>query len=56
MGCLSEDEHWLDIQLVSDRVRDLGGSVRDRRLRVATRKFSGLGSERKQNEIGEALV
>ena len=51
MGCLSGDKHvysGLDVQLVGDRVRALGGSVRDRRLRVATWNFSGLGSERKQ--------
>ena len=58
MECLSGDEHvrsGLDVQLVGDRVRALGGSVRDRRLRVATWNFSGLGSERKQKEIGEVL-
>ena len=51
---LSGDEHTnsgLDVQLVGDRVRALGRSVRDRRLRVATWNFSGLGSERKQKEI-----
>ena len=40
MYCLSGDKHTtisgLDVQLVGDRVRALGGSVRDRRLRVAT--------------------
>ena len=39
MECLSGVEHTysrLDVQLVGDRVRALGGSVRDRRLRVAT--------------------
>ena len=58
MECLSGNEHTdsgLDVQLVGDRVRALGGSVRDRRLRVATWNFSGLGSERKQKEIGEVL-
>ena len=58
MEGLSEDEHahsGLDVQLVGDRVRVLGGSVRDRRLRVATWNFSGFGSERKQKEIGEVL-
>ena len=45
----------LDVQLVGDRLRALGGSVRDRRLRIATWNFSGLGSERKQKEIGEVL-
>ena len=49
MECLSGDEHvhsGLDVQLVSDRVRALGGSVRGRRLRIAT----------KQKEIREVLV
>ena len=58
MECLSGDEHvhsGLDVQLVGDRVRALGGSVTDRRLRVATWNFSGLGSEHKQKEIGEVL-
>ena len=58
MEGLSGDENTnsgLDAQLVGDRVRALVGSVRDRRLRVATWKFSGLGSERKQKEIGEVL-
>ena len=44
MECLSGDEHvhsGLDVQLVGDRVRALGGS--DRRLRIATWNFSGLG-------------
>ena len=31
MECLSGDEHVLDVQLVGDRIRALGGSVRDRR-------------------------
>ena len=56
MECLCGDEHvhsGLDVQLVGDRVRGLGGSVRDRRLRVATWNFSGLDSERKQKEIGQ---
>ena len=34
MEGLSGDEHGLDVQLVGDRVRALGGSVRDRRLRI----------------------
>ena len=58
MECLSGNEHvhsGLDVQLVGDRVRALGGSVRDRRLRVATWNFSGLGSDHKQKEIGGVL-
>ena len=38
MECLSGDEitnSELDVQLVGDRVRALGGSVKDRRLRIA---------------------
>ena len=34
MKGLSGDEHGLDVQLVGDRVRALGGSVRDWRLRL----------------------
>ena len=45
----------MDFQLVGDRVRDLGGSVRDRRLRVATWNFSRVSSECKPKEIGEVL-
>ena len=44
MECLSGDEHvhsGLDVQLVGDRVRALGGS--DKRLRITTWSFSGLG-------------
>ena len=37
-------------------MKALGGRERERRLRVATWDFSGLGSERKQNEIGELLT
>ena len=37
-------------------MKDLGGRERERRLRVATWKFSGLGSECKQEEIGELLT
>ena len=40
---------------MGDRVRALGGSVRDTRLRVATWNFSGLGSDRKQKEVGVVL-
>ena len=38
MECLSGDEitnSELDVRLVGDRVRALGGSVKDRRLRIA---------------------
>ena len=55
MECLSGNEYTnsgLDVQLLADRVRALGGSVRDR---VPTWNISGLGSERKQKEIGEVL-
>ena len=40
---------------MGNKVKALGGGERERRLRVATWKFSGLGSERKQREIGELL-
>ena len=38
---------------VNNKVKALGGRER---LRVATWIFSGLGSERKQKEIGELLT
>ena len=37
-------------------MKALGGRERERRLRVATWNFSGLGSEHKQKEIGELLT
>ena len=38
----------VDVNLVEGKVKALGGNKRERRLRVATWNFSGLGSERKQ--------
>ena len=46
----------VDVNLVRDKVKALGGSERERRLRVATWIFSGLGSGCKQKEIGELLT
>ena len=46
----------IDVNLVGNEVKALGGRERERRLRVATWNFSGLGSERKQKEIGELLT
>ena len=43
----------IDVNLVGNKVKALGGR---RRLRVAKWNFSGLGSERKQEEIGELLT
>ena len=37
-------------------MKALAGNKRERRLRVATWNFSGLGSERKQKEVEELLV
>ena len=37
-------------------MKALAGNIRERRLRVATWNFSGLGSERKQKEVEELLV
>ena len=37
-------------------MKAFGGNKRERRLRVATWNFSGLGSERKQKEVGELLA
>ena len=54
------DEHintlHVDVNLVEGKVKALAGNKRERRLRVATRNFSGLGSERKQKEVEELLV
>ena len=44
------------MNLVGNKVKALRGKERERRLRVATWNFSGLGSERKQTEIGELLT
>ena len=48
------DNMHIDVNLVGNRVKALGGRERERR--VATWNFSGLGSERKQKEIGELLT
>ena len=50
------DNMHIDVNLVGNKEKALGGKERERRLRVATWKFSGLGSERKQKEIGELLT
>ena len=43
----------VDVNVVSNRIKAVVGSKRERKLRVATwRNFSGLCSERKQKEIG----
>ena len=49
------DNMHIDVNLVGNKVKALGGRERERRLRVATWNFLGLGSERKQ-EIGELLT
>ena len=46
----------IDVNLVGNKVKALGGRERERRLRVATWNFAGLGSERKHKEIGELLT
>ena len=43
----------IDVNLMDNKVK---GRERERRLRVATWNFSGLGSEGKQKEIGELLT
>ena len=52
------DNMHIDVKLVGNKVKALGGRERERRLRVATCtwNFSGLSSERKQKEIGELLT
>ena len=52
-SCSNEhiDTIHVDVNLVEGKVKALGGNKRERRLRVATRNFSGLGSERKQKEV-----
>ena len=54
-GTLCSGENNMHID-VGNKVKALGGRERERRLRVATWNFSGLGSERKQKEIGELLT
>ena len=44
------------MNLVGNKVKALKGRERERRLRIATWNFSGLGRERKQKEIGELLT
>ena len=50
------DNMHIDVNLVGNTVKALGRRERERRLRVATWNFSGLGSECKQKEIGELLT
>ena len=45
------DNMHIDVKLVGNKVKALGGRERERSLRIATWNFSGLGSERKQKEI-----
>ena len=57
-SCSNEhiDTLHVNVNLVEGKVKALGGNKRERRLRVATRNFSGLGSERKQKEVEELLA
>ena len=48
--------HHVNVNLVKGKVKALGGNKRERRLRVATWNFSGLGSEHKQKEVEELLA
>ena len=54
------DEHidtlHVDVNLVEGKVKALAGNKRERRLRVATWNFYGLGSEHKQKEVEELLA
>ena len=50
------DNMHIDVNLVGNKVKALEGRERERRLSAATWNFSGLGSERKQKEIGELLT
>ena len=50
------DNMHIDVNLVGNQVKALRGRERERRLRVATWNFSGLGSEHKQKEIRELLT
>ena len=55
-GSLCSGENIANMHIdVGNKVKALGGRERERRLRVATWNFLGLGSERKQKEIGELL-
>ena len=46
----------VDVNVLSNRIKAVLESKRERRLRVATWNFSGLCSERKQKEVGEVLA
>ena len=46
----------VDLEVVNNKIMNLGDNKQRRRLRVATWNFSGLCSERKQKEVGELLV
>ena len=50
------DSLHVHVNLVEGKVKALGGNTREKRLRVATWNFSGLGSERKQKEVEELLA
>ena len=41
---------------MGNKVKALGGREREKKLRVAMWNLSGLGSERKQKEVGELLT
>ena len=61
-GSLCSDKHMdsvdvnVDVNVLSNRIKAVLESKRERRLRGATWNFSGLCSERKQKEVGEVLA
>ena len=46
----------VDVNVLSNRIKAVLENKRESRLRVATRNFSGLCSERRQKEVGEVLA
>ena len=61
-GSSCSDKHMdivdvnVDVNVLSNKIRAVLESKRERRLHVATWKYSGLCSERKQKEVGEVLA
>ena len=55
-GSSCSDKHMDSVDVLTNRIKAVLESKRERRLRVATWNFSGLCSDRKQKEIGEVLA
>ena len=53
---VQNDRVNVDVDLVGRKAKEMVRNKRERKLRLATWNFSGLGSDRKQKEIGELLA